>query len=80
MKALFDLGLVLGLSYTRLRKLKEEQPTEFLNEMIAAWLREEDDVKSTSWETLVAALKDEMVGQSGIASTIESNENLSGGT
>ena len=64
-KHLIELGGALGLSYTKLTRMNH-LPAE----MIAAWLRAEDDVQVTSgppsWDGLVKALRD--IGQAGIAS------------
>jgi Uma2 family endonuclease len=65
------LGLALGLSYPKLRRLEK---ATFLLDMLSMWLREEDDVIKfgpPTWKTLVNALRDKTVGQNGIAQTIE---------
>ena len=49
----------------------------YLDNMVTAWLRQEDDVMKRhppTWRNLVKALRDKMVRQNGIASTIEGNE------
>jgi hypothetical protein len=65
------LGGALGVSYSTLRKM-----TKYPDEMVAAWLRSEDNVMSMSgeptWRTLVEALR--KVGQGGIAKDIEETE------
>ena len=65
------MGGALGLSYSKLRKM-----TKYADDMVAAWLRREDFVRSMSgeptWRTLVEALR--KVGQEGIASDIEEKE------
>ena len=67
-KHLRDLGGALGLHYIKLTRM-DPLPTE----MIAAWLRAEDDVQITSgppsWDGLVKALRE--IGQTGIASRID---------
>ena len=75
-KDLFNLGLVLGINYIKLNKLKEDHASDFLNDMIAVWLRKEDNVGSTTWKALVKALRQETIGQNGIANKIEANEIL----
>ena len=57
-----SLGLELGLHYTTLKKIEEEQQkviSKCKTEMLAAWLKQQDDVAKTgvpSWLTLKAAL------------------------
>ena len=62
------IGCKLGLSFPKLERMND-----LLSGMIAAWLREEDNVTTTSsppsWTSLVIAL--EAVGQKGIASKIK---------
>ena len=62
---LLNIGGKLGLSYPTLQKMKS-----LPGDMIAAWLREEDSVTTTSghpsWTSLMTTL--EKVGQRGIAS------------
>ena len=74
---ILNLGLVLGLSYD---KLKANMNCDtFLNDVIAAWLRKEDFVKKKgepSWTTLVNALKHPTVKQEGIANKIEQEKVL----
>ena len=70
-ESLLLLGLALGLSYTKLRRLEK---ATFLLDMLSMWLREEDDVMEfgpPTWKTLVKALRDKTVGQNGRAQTIE---------
>ena len=71
-----ELGLVLGLSHTNLKKM---DPSTFLNDVIAAWLRQEDWVKmcgEPSWMVLIKALKLPRVGQMGIAAKIAKRRGL----
>ena len=66
-----NLGLVLGLTITTLEAMMDS--TTFLEDVIAAWLREEDDVKEKgepTWTVLVNALKHPEVGQTVIANYI----------
>ena len=70
--AIFNLGLVLGLEYNRLRPLIG--CPEFLTDMLAGWLQRMDQVQKAgvpTWRRLVEALRDPRVGQNGIASKIE---------
>ena len=61
---LVDLGAALGLLHPHLQRMKT-----LPGDMVAAWLRMEDNVtQSPSWNTLAAAL--EAIHQKGIASTI----------
>lgn len=53
--------------------------TTFLEDIIAAWLREEDGVKEKgepTWTVLVNALKHPRVGQTGIANDIAKDKGL----
>ena len=68
---IYNLGLVLGLSQSKVKKMKHSDT--FLDDVLAAWLRREDDVEKRglpSWKTLVGALKHKLLGQTGIASDI----------
>ena len=64
------LGLHLGLSHHKLRRL--ESTENFCLNLISAWLREEDDVSersgTPSWENLANALEE--IGQKGIARNV----------
>ena len=71
---IYNLGLVLGLRQTKAKALMDS-PT-FLDDVITAWLRKEDQVTEKgepSWTVLVNALKHCRVGQTGIAKTIANN-------
>ena len=60
-----DLGGALGLTYSNLEKM-----SVFPADMVAAWLRREDNiVGEPTWRSLVQALK--RVGQGGVAYKIE---------
>ena len=68
---IYDLGLVLGLRHSKLKTIMDS--TTFRDDVIAAWLRKEDQVAEKgepSWRVLVDALKHRRVGQTGIANTI----------
>ena len=67
----YDLGLALGLAQQKVRWMRASDT--FLDDVLAAWLRKEDDVdkKGTlSWSTLVNALRHPMLCQDGVASDI----------
>ena len=68
---IIKVGAKLGLSFPALQRMKT-----LPEDMVAAWLREEDKVTITSgppsWISLVTAL--EAVGQMGIASKIRKGE------
>ena len=72
---IYNLGLVLGLSYHRVKAMKDSET--FLDDMIAAWLQKVDQVQKKgppTWQRLVEALKHERVGQTGMASKIETEK------
>ena len=76
-KAVLNLGLVLGLDYHRLKEMMDS--SSFLQDMLAGWLQQMDQVLSTgvpTWKRLVEALKDQLVGQTGLASKIEEKKQL----
>ena len=69
---IYNLGLALGLAQQKVRWMRDTSDT-FLNDVLAAWLRREDDVKkkgTLSWSTLVKALRHPMIGQTRVASDI----------
>ena len=70
--AVFNLGLILGLDYNRLKPLIDSP--DFLADMLAGWLQRVDQVQKAgvpTWKRLVEALRDPRVGQNGIARNIE---------
>ena len=74
----FSLGLVLGLDYNRLKAIMDT--SSFLEDMLAGWLQQVDQVPSTgvpTWNRLVEALKDQRVRQNGLAIKIEAKKQLS---
>ena len=76
--SVFNLGLVLGLDYNRLKTMTDSP--SFLEDMLAGWLQKMDQVLSSgvpTWKRLVEALKDQRVGQKGLASKIEWDKKLS---
>ena len=73
--AVFNLGLVLGLDYNRLKPLIDS--INFLADMLAGWLQRVDQVQKVgvpTWRRLVEALRDPRVGKNGIASEIEQDK------
>ena len=67
---LISLGQVLGLTYRRLRSMNFKPLEMFLNDMLVAWLQQQDNVGvrgRPTWRTLEAALRHFTVGQNGIA-------------
>jgi len=74
---IYNLGLVLGLSQHKV--VAKMDSRTFLDDIITAWLRKEDQVIKTgepSWTVLVSALKHRRVGQTGIASIIAKDKGL----
>lgn len=66
-----NLGITLGLSYSRLKSMESSET--FRNDMIASWLKKEDQVTEKgkpTWKTLVKALKHPRVKQEGVAKKI----------
>ena len=75
---IFDLFLLLGIDYLRLKTFAESK--RFLYKAVNSWLNQEDQVSKKgkpSWTTLVKTLRHKHIGQNGIAQTIE-EERLSG--
>ena len=69
-----SLGLELGLLYTTLKRIEEEQHrviSKSKTEMLAAWLQQQDNVAKRgvpSWSTLKTALVN--IGENELADTI----------
>ena len=63
-----QVGLALGMNYAKLKRMRS-----LPGDMVAAWLRREDDVLEVSgvptWKALAEALKDN--GQTGLAMKIQ---------
>jgi len=73
----YNLGLVLGLSQHKV--VAKMDSKTFLDDVITAWLRKEDQVikrGEPSWRVLVSALKHRRVGQTGIATKIAMDKGL----
>ena len=75
---LLNLGVVLGLSYQRLRGL-QDSPT-FRNELTLGWILKQDYVTDKgllpTWRNLVVALRDKQVGQTGLANDIARDKGI----
>ena len=72
-----DLGLVLGINQHKTKAMMDS--STFLDDVIAAWLRREDQVRKKgepSWTVLVRALEHPRVGQCGISQKIRKNKGL----
>ena len=70
-----NLGLTLGLNHPHLKHMASSGT--FRDDMIAAWLQKEDQVTKRgvpTWETLVKALRDRRVNQTGVADKIEADK------
>jgi hypothetical protein len=66
---LITLGGALGLNFPKLKKMRD-----LPSEMVAAWLRKEDNVLEfgkPTWRRLVTALKS--IGHNGVAGSILQN-------
>lgn len=77
-KQVYNLGLVFGLRPHKVNMMKNSDM--FLDDVLAAWLRREDDVDKQgipSWRTLVKALRHKLLGQNGIASDICRDKGIS---
>ena len=75
---IYNLGLLLGLRQTKVKALKDSDT--FLDDVITAWLRKEDQVTDKgepSWTVLISALKHRRVGQTGIADEIAKDQGFS---
>ena len=74
---IYNLGLVMGLRQNKVKTMRDSDT--FLDDVIAAWLRKEDNVKKMgepSWTVLINALKHPRVRQIGIADDIAKNKGL----
>ena len=68
-----NVGVNLGLSYTRLKNFREES---VLDDTISSWLRKDDYVTDTSgspsWQSLIKALEE--AGHTGVAANIRKGQ------
>ena len=73
---IIQVGLALGMSYAKLKRMRS-----LPGDMVAAWLRREDDVLEVSgvptWKVLAEALKDN--GQTGLAMKIQQKHQFENG-
>ena len=68
---IYNLGQTLGLNQPHVRSMRDSDT--FRDDVIAAWLQREDQVTRRgvpTWRTLVGALRDRRVKQTGVADTI----------
>ena len=68
---IYNLGLTFGLNQPHVRSMRDSP--SFRDDVIAAWLQREDQVTRRgvpTWRTLVRALRDRRVNQTGVADTI----------
>ena len=75
---IYNLGLVFGISQHKTKAVMDS--STFLDDVIAAWLRREDQVKKKgepSWTVLVRALEHPRVGQCGISQKIRKEKGSS---
>ena len=73
----YNLGLVLGISQRKTKGMMDS--STFLDDIITAWLRREDQVNKKgepSWTVLVRALEHPRVGQCGISQKIRKEKAL----
>ena len=75
---MYHLGRSMGLSHFKLQDKMDS--SLFKDEVVAAWLRREDDVEKRaglpSWRSLVRALREQRVGQNGIAGMISRDKRV----
>ena len=74
---IYNLGLTLGLHQPHLKEMKTSET--FRDDVIAAWLKKEDEVVKMgipTWETLVKALRQPRVNQTEVASKIAADKNV----
>ena len=67
----------MGLKHNKVKEMMNSET--FLDDVIAAWLRKEDNVTEKgdpSWTVLINALKHRRVSQKGIADTIAKAKGL----
>ena len=75
---LLNLGMVFGLSFPKLKGLQESP--DFMNTLVARWILKQDYVIEKglrpTWRNLVVGLKDERVGQTGLANDIARDKRI----
>ena len=75
---IYHLGIVLGLTVLNLKAM-QRTPVSFLDDVISAWLRQENAVAQRgppTWRTLAKALRHKRLGQEGIAAKITQDKGL----
>ena len=73
--AVCNLGLELGIHYNRLKTMMDSPM--FLQDVLAAWLKQVDQVQqrgAPTWKRLVTSLR--RIGQNGIATNIEHDKQI----
>ena len=68
---IYNLGLALGLHQRKVKGMMDS--ATFIDDVLSAWLRREDDVEKKgmpSWRTLVKALRHKLLRQIGVAEDI----------
>ena len=71
------LGQALGLNQWKVKQMRDSET--FVDDVIAAWLRREDDVERMgrpTWRTLVRALRHPRIEQNGLANDISRDKGL----
>ena len=75
---MLHVGLILGLHSTTLyNKYEGSSKVNYLDDVLAAWFRKQDDVERKgvpSWATLATALESTQLRQNGIASKIRKDQ------
>ena len=74
---IYHLGLTLGLNQPHLKEMKNSEM--FRDDVIAAWLKKEDQVLKRgipTWKNLAKALRDPRMNQAGIATQIETDKKI----
>ena len=73
-----ELGEALGLPHSVIKAIKADNPNnvkQCLKEMVDAWL-ERKGTQPLSWTNLCKALRDPLVARSDVASSIETQYNI----
>ena len=62
---IFDLGMTLGISHSKLTEMMDSP--SFAEDVITAWLQREGQRGAPSWVILISALTDLLVEQEGMS-------------
>lgn len=62
---IFDLGMTLGISHSKLTEMMDSP--SFAEDIITAWLQREEQRGAPSWVTMISALTDLLVKQEGMS-------------